>query len=82
MPRNTKRVTVYLDEELHKALKLKAIETEKPVSTLINNAVRETYTDYTADDAEKWLENSFELMDQAAINSGSIKWKREDLYDV
>ncbi len=53
--RNTKRVTVYLSEELHKALKLKAIETEKPVSTLINDAVRETYTDYTADDAERWF---------------------------
>lgn len=82
MTRNNKRVTVYLDEELHKALKLKAIETEKPVSTLINDAVRETYTDYSADDAEKWLEDSFELMDQAAINSGGFKWKRNDLYDV
>ncbi len=82
MTRKTKRVTVYLDEELHKALKLKAIETEKPVSTLINDAVREAYTDYSADDAEKWLEDSFELMDQAAISSGGIKWKREDLYDV
>ncbi len=51
--RNTKRVTVYLNEELHKTLKLKAIETEKPVSTLINDAVRETYTGYTADDAER-----------------------------
>ena len=82
MPRNTKRVTVYLDDELHKALKLKAVETEKPVSTLINDAVRETYTNYSADDAERWLEDSFELMDQAMINSGGIKWKRDELYDA
>ena len=82
MPRNTKRVTVYLDDELHKALKLKAVETEKPVSTLINDAVRETYTNYSADDAERWLEDSFELMDQAMVNSGGIKWKRDELYDA
>ena len=82
MSRSTKRVTVYLDAELHKILKQKAIETEKPVSTLINNAVRETYTDYSTNDDNKWLEESFELMDQAAINSGGIKWKRDDIYDV
>ena len=82
MSRKTKRVTVYLDDDLHKTLKLKAIETEKPVSTLINDAVRETYTNYSADDAERWLEDSFELMDQAAINSGGVKWKRDELYDV
>lgn len=37
-----KRTTVYLDPELHKALKLKAVETSKSLSELINNAVRET----------------------------------------
>jgi len=82
MPRNTKRVTVYLDDELHKALKLKAVETDKPVSTLINDAIRETYTNYSADNAERWLEDSFELMDQAMVNSGGIKWKRDELYDA
>jgi hypothetical protein len=36
-----KRSTVYLDPELHKALKLQAAETETNVSELINDAVRD-----------------------------------------
>ena len=42
------RATVYLDPQLHKALKLKAVETSKSVSELINDAVREAL----AEDAE------------------------------
>lgn len=37
----TKRATVYLDPELHKALRLKAVETSCSVSELVNNAVKE-----------------------------------------
>ena len=32
--------TVYLDPELHKALRLKAVETSRSVSDLVNDAVR------------------------------------------
>ena len=35
-----KRATVYLESTLHRALKLKAAETDKSVSDLINEAVR------------------------------------------
>jgi len=35
-----KRSTVYLDSNLHRALKVKAAETDKSVSNLINEAVR------------------------------------------
>jgi hypothetical protein len=35
-----KRVTIYLDPELHKALRLKAVETERSVSDLVNEAVQ------------------------------------------
>lgn len=35
-----KRITVYLEPELHRALKLQAAETERSVSELINEAVR------------------------------------------
>lgn len=35
-----KRATVYLDPDLHKALKLKSVETSKSVSELVNDAVR------------------------------------------
>lgn len=48
MTTQTKRATVYLDPELHKALRLKAVETSRSVSELVNNAVREAL----AEDAE------------------------------
>lgn len=43
-----KRATVYFDAALHKALRLKAAETERSVSALVNEAVRESL----AEDAE------------------------------
>ena len=43
-----KRATIYLDPYIHKALKLKALETSRSVSDLVNQAVRETL----AEDAE------------------------------
>ncbi len=35
-----KRATIYFELELYKALKLKAVETSRPVSELVNDAVR------------------------------------------
>jgi len=35
-----RRSTVYLDEALHKALRVKAAETERSISSLVNEAVR------------------------------------------
>ena len=43
-----KRATIYLDPVVHKALKLKALETSRSVSDLVNQAVREAL----AEDAE------------------------------
>jgi len=37
-----KRATIYFDEGLHKALKLKAAEGSSSVSDLVNEAVRES----------------------------------------
>ena len=42
------RATVYLDPELHKALRLKAVETAQSLSKLVNDAIRESL----AEDAE------------------------------
>jgi hypothetical protein len=42
------RATVYLDPELHKALRLKAVETTQSISKLVNDAVKESL----AEDAE------------------------------
>ena len=43
-----KRATVYFDPIIHKALKLKSIETSKSISELVNTAVKEAL----AEDAE------------------------------
>jgi hypothetical protein len=42
------RATIYLDPELHKALRLKAVETSQSLSKLVNNAIKESL----AEDAE------------------------------
>jgi len=44
-----KRATIYLDPVVHKALKLKAVETSRSVSDLVNEAVREALAE-DADD--------------------------------
>ncbi|MDJ0668865.1 MAG: CopG family transcriptional regulator [Desulfobacterales bacterium] len=43
-----KRATVYFEPDIHKALKLKSIETSKSISELVNTAVKEAL----AEDAE------------------------------
>ena len=48
MAPQVKRATIYLDSDLHKALRLKAVETSRSVSNLVNDAVREAL----AEDAE------------------------------
>jgi hypothetical protein len=44
----TKRATIYFDPDLHKALRLKSVETSRSVSDLVNEAVKEAL----AEDAE------------------------------
>jgi len=44
-----KRATVYLDQHLHRALRLKAVESDRSVSDIINEAVRQSLAE-DADD--------------------------------
>lgn len=48
MAAQIKRATIYFDPDLHKALRLKALETNQSLSELVNEAVREAL----AEDAE------------------------------
>jgi hypothetical protein len=48
MTMQAKRATIYLDPDLHKALRLKSVETSRSVSDLVNEAIRESL----AEDAE------------------------------
>jgi len=49
METNVKRTTIYLDEVVHKALKMKAVETSRSVSDLVNSAVKEALAEDAAD---------------------------------
>jgi hypothetical protein len=43
-----RRTTIYLDPDVHRALRLKSIEMEKSISDLVNDAIRQSL----AEDAE------------------------------
>ena len=45
----TKRATVYFEPSLHKALRLKAAQTDRSVSDLVNSAVRQTLSEDAED---------------------------------
>jgi plasmid stability protein len=49
MTTQTKRATIYLDPDLHKALRLKSVETSRSVSDLVNEAVREALSEDAED---------------------------------
>jgi plasmid stability protein len=46
---NARRATVYLDPELHRALRVKAAETDQSISDLVNSAIRQTLTEDAED---------------------------------
>ena len=37
-----KRATIYLEEDIHRALKLKSVEADQTISHLVNDAIRTT----------------------------------------
>jgi len=43
------RATIYLDPELHKALRLKAVETSQSLSKLVNDAIKESLSEHAED---------------------------------
>jgi hypothetical protein len=61
MATQTKRATIYFDPSLHKALRLKAVETSRSVSELVNEAVREALSE-DADDLLAFEERADESL--------------------
>ena len=49
MSNNPKRATVYFDPELHRALRVKAAETDRSMSDLVNEAVQLSLVEDAAD---------------------------------
>ena len=56
---SSKRATVYLDPSLHKALRIKAAETDRSLSALVNEAVRRSLVE-DANDLAVFRERSNE----------------------
>jgi predicted DNA-binding protein len=70
MPEKSKRTTIYLNADLHRALRLKSASTSRPVSDLVNDAVREALTE-DAEDIE-----AFEVRDKEPLISYEEMLKR------
>lgn len=49
MDAQLKRATVYLEQPLHRALRLKAAETDRSVSEIVNDAVRQALSEDAED---------------------------------
>ena len=49
MPEKTKRSTIYLDENLHKALRLKAAAIDASMSDIVNEALRAAFDEDASD---------------------------------
>ena len=49
MATETKRATIYMDPELHRALRMKAAETSSSISEIVNHAVKLVLTEEAED---------------------------------
>jgi hypothetical protein len=49
MSTQAKRATIYFEPDLHKALKLKALETSRSITDLVNQAVKEALSEDAED---------------------------------
>ena len=73
-----KNITIALDEEVIKAGR----EYARAHNTSLNGLIRSLLEQTVKPESRQWLDECFELMDQAQANSQGTKWKREDLYRV
>jgi plasmid stability protein len=77
MTQTAKRSTIYFDPELHRALRLKAAETDRSMSDLVNDAVKLALAE-DADDLAAFAERaaepnlSFEAVVKALKADGKI----------
>ena len=70
MTSKSKRATIYLEPELHKTLRLKAVQMDMSISDLVNQAVRDSLSEdaedldaFEARDAEPNLDFEKVLLD-------------------
>ena len=73
---STKRATVYFEEPLHKALRVKAAETDASISELVNSAVRRSLSE-DADDLAAFRDRAREprLSFEAVVKDLKVRGK-------
>ena len=71
-------ITIALDEEVIKAGQAYAQEHNTSLNGLIHSLLKQRVMPAS----KHWLDECFELMDQAQAHSQGVRWKREDLYRV
>lgn len=71
-------ITISLEEDLVKSGRRYAEKHGTSLNALIRKILRQTIRSESGD----WLDECFDLMDQAKGDSKSKNWKRGDLYDV
>ena len=49
MENSTKRATIYFDPDIHRALRIKAAETDRSISALVNEAVKDLLSEDSED---------------------------------
>jgi plasmid stability protein len=60
MTQALRRSTIYLDSELHRALRLKAAETDRSMSDLVNDALKLAFAE-DVEDIEAFAERASEV---------------------
>jgi plasmid stability protein len=81
-----KRSTVYLEDDLHKALKIKAADTEIPMSSLVNEAVRQSLIE-DAEDLQAFNDRAdessvdFESFVQQLKKNGKLQVADQKVHD-
>ena len=73
-----KNITIALDEKVVEAGREYAHRNNTSLNGLIRSLLEQT----VMPSSKHWLDECFELMDQAQAHSQGAKWKREDLYRV
>ena len=71
-------ITISLNEALLKAGRQYASKHNTSINALIRKLLEQT----VQSQSQTWLEECFDMMDRAEVNSQDKKWRREDLYDV
>jgi hypothetical protein len=71
----TKNITIALDEKVISAGRAYA----QKHNTSLNSLIRQLLEQTVLPDSDQWLYECFALMDQAAANSQSGKWSRDEL---